>query len=234
LGITGGIIDATAYIDDNAFANDELGQFMNQIFVNSTLANLPSYDIGGFAEFLIEDFIIKAIMMNSRNEADRNFNYYALQVGYALETPMGIGNYRIYGYTTNRGFESWDENQNEKLRGVGLSADQELGSIIGVFARVGWQDDGAVIDHEYLYSGGISVNGKLWGRENDVTGLGYAYLKGPSLGEIDNTNAVEAYVKFHVWDYSDITIDAQYMRDKMRENESRNGLIYGIRINAYF
>jgi porin len=42
LGITGGIIDGTAYLDDNAFANDELGQFMNEVFVNSPVANLPS------------------------------------------------------------------------------------------------------------------------------------------------------------------------------------------------
>ena len=32
LAVTGGIIDSTGYIDDNAFANDETGQFMNDIF----------------------------------------------------------------------------------------------------------------------------------------------------------------------------------------------------------
>lgn len=62
LGITGGIIDATAYIDDNAFANDEIAQFMNSIFVNNSLANLPSYDLGGVAELDISNFSIKGVI----------------------------------------------------------------------------------------------------------------------------------------------------------------------------
>ena len=100
LAVTGGIIDSTGYIDDNAFANDETGQFMNDIFVNSTLANLPSYDIGGAAELEIADFSVRAVVMNSRNEEDNNYNYYALQLGYSPDTPLGQGNYRVYGFTT--------------------------------------------------------------------------------------------------------------------------------------
>ncbi|MDH3579078.1 MAG: hypothetical protein OEM91_00440, partial [Hyphomicrobiales bacterium] len=46
-GLTGGIIDATDYLDDNAFANDEYTQFMNEVFVNAPIASLPSYDWGG-------------------------------------------------------------------------------------------------------------------------------------------------------------------------------------------
>jgi hypothetical protein len=121
-----------------------------------------------------------------------------------------------------------------QLRGIRLSADQELSSIFGVFARIGWQDDDAVIDHDVLYSGGLNISGELWGRENDVAGLGYAYLNGASEGEIDNTHAVEAYVKFQLSAFSDITLDVQYIRDKMRENETRDGFIYGFRMNAYF
>src|SRR4030043_2433333 len=40
LGITGGIIDSTGYIDDNNVANDECGQFMNEVFVNHRNVNL--------------------------------------------------------------------------------------------------------------------------------------------------------------------------------------------------
>jgi hypothetical protein len=234
LGITGGIIDSTEYIDDNAFANDENMQFMNGVFVNNPLANFPSYDIGGLVEFAIENFSIRGMMMNTRNEEDNNFNYYALQFGYEVDTPMGPGNYRIFGYRTSSDFVNWDETGNEKLQGVGLSFDQELSPIVGVFARFGWQDDDAAVDHDALYSGGVNINGKLWGRDDDNAGLGYAYLNGPSDGEIDNTNAVEAYVKFQLCQFSDITLDAQYLRDKLRDNETRNGFIYGVRMNAYF
>jgi porin len=238
LGITGGIIDATAYIDDNNFANDEVSQFMNEIFVNHRNVNLPSYDLGGVIELGIANFSIRGLMMNTKYEAGdesfKDYNYYALQIGYALDTALGKGNYRIYGFTTSKRFQDWDRTGEERLQGVGISADQRLSSIIGVFARLGWQNDAAVIDHESAYSGGVNINGKLWGRENDEIGIGYAYLPGADKAAIDNTNAIEAYTKFKISDFSDVTFNIQYINDNMKQEEDRDGFIYGIRLNAYF
>jgi porin len=238
LGITGGIIDATAYIDDNNFANDEVAQFMNQVFVNNKNVNLPSYDLGGVIELNVSNFSIRALMMNTKFEAEenvfKNYDYYALQLGYNLKTSLGEGNYRIYGFTTSRKFPDWDENKEERLQGFGISADQQLSSIIGVFARLDWQSDSAIIEHEAGYSGGVNINGKLWGRENDEIGIGYAYLTGADEADIDNTNAIEAYTKFKISDFSDITFDVQYVNDNMKQDEDRDGFIYGIRVNAYF
>jgi porin len=238
LGITGGIIDATAYIDDNKFANDEVAQFMNQVFVNNKNVNLPSYDLGGVIELNISDFSIRALMMNSKFESDengfKNYGYYALQLGYNLKTSLGEGNYRIYGFTTSKSFPCWDEEDVDRLQGFGISADQQLSPIIGVFARLDWQNDAAVIDHETGYSGGININGKLWGRKNDETGIGYAYLTGADEADLDNTNAIEAYTKFKMSDFSDITFDIQYIDDNMKRGDDRKGIIYGVRVNAYF
>ncbi len=233
-GITGGIIDATVYIDDNNFANDEVSQFMNDTFVNSTIANLPSYDLGGIAELNISNLSIKGLFMSSKNEESKEYGYYALQLGYKVDTPVGEGNYRIYGFTTNDKFLNWDGTDEENLQGFGISLDQKLGEIFGVFARAGWQDDRAIIDHDQLYSGGININGKLWGREDDEIGLGYAYLNGADKADIDNTNAVEAYAKFKISDFSDITFDVQYINDNLKQEEDQEGFIYGIRLNAYF
>ena len=36
MGVTGGIIDSTVYVDNNEFANDQDSQFMNEAFVNKT------------------------------------------------------------------------------------------------------------------------------------------------------------------------------------------------------
>jgi carbohydrate-selective porin OprB len=115
-----------------------------------------------------------------------------------------------------------------------LSLDQELGSIVGVFVRAGWQDDDAVIDHDSMYSAGINISGEPWGREDDAAGLGYAYLNGADNGDIDNTQAVEAYVRFQLCEFSDVTLDAQYLKDKIRDDDNRDGFIYGLRMNAYF
>jgi porin len=238
LGITGGIIDATAYIDDNKFANDEVAQFMNQVFVNNKNVNLPSYDLGGVIELNISDFSIRALMMNSKFETDeegfKNYDYYALQLGYTLKTSLGEGNYRVYGFTTNDKFPCWDGDDTDSLQGFGISADQQLSPIIGVFARLDWQSDTAIIEHESGYSGGVNINGKLWGRENDEIGLGYAYLTGADQADIDNTNAIEAYTKFKISDFSDITLDIQYIDDNMKRGDDRKGIIYGVRANAYF
>jgi porin len=234
IGITGGIIDSTAYIDDNKFANDEVSQFMNEAFVNHKNVNLPSYDLGGVLELDISNFSARGLFMSTKNEEGREYNYYAMQLGYKIDTPLGEGNYRLYGFTTNKKFQDWDEKGKEKLQGFGISVDQQLSSIIGVFARAGWQNDAAVIDHETAYSGGVNINGKLWGREHDEIGLGYAYLRGADKADIDNTNAIEAYTKFKISDFSDITFDIQYIDDNMKRGDDRKGIIYGVRVNAYF
>lgn len=75
--------------------------------------------------------------MNTRNKDDKNFNYYALQLGYRLDTPLGEGNYRTCYFTSTKKFQNWDGTGDERLQGVGISADQKLGEIIGAFARAG-------------------------------------------------------------------------------------------------
>jgi len=238
LGITGGIIDSTAYIDDNRFANDEVTQFMNEIFVNDTNVNLPSYDIGGVIELDISNVSVRALAMNTKYETDtdthKNYNYFAFQLGYTIDTSLGEGNYRICGFTTNNKFLNWDGTNYENLYGVGISADQELGDIVGVFARLCWQDDSAVVDYASLYSGGININGNLWGRKGDNAGIGYAYLNGADRGEVDSTNAFEAYARFQLTAFSDITVDIQYMSDDYKYKDDIDGFIYGVRVNAYF
>lgn len=238
LGITGGVIDATKYIDDNKFANCECSQFMNEVFVNHTNVNLPSYDIGGIVELNIFNLSIRGLMMNTKFEIEddvfRGYNYYALQLGYTINTSLGEGNYRVYGFTTNDRFPCWDERDEGSLYGYGISADQELSQIIGVFARFSWQNDKAIITHDKVFSGGINISGKLWGRETDEIGLGVAYLDGADCGNIDNTNAFETYAKFKISDFSDITFDVQYVNDNMKHEKNKDGFVYGIRVNAYF
>ena len=234
LALTGGIIDSTCYIDDNAFANCETAQFMNEVFVNHKNCNLPSYDVGGAVELEISKFTIRGVEMATKNEEGRHYNYHALQIGYRADTSWGEGNYRIYGFMTGDKFQTWDESGHECLKGWGISCDQKLGEIIGVFTRMGWQDDEAAVDHDRVYSLGLNVNGKLWGREKDEIGVGYAYLEGADRAEINHTNAAEAYIKFQLCDFSDLTFDLQYMQDKIRENKDPEGFIYGIRLNTYF
>jgi hypothetical protein len=78
LGLTVGIIDATAYIDENAYANCEYTQFMNQALVNAPNGFAPSYDIGGAAEWEVGSWDVTALGMNvGENDDGNNYNFFA-------------------------------------------------------------------------------------------------------------------------------------------------------------
>ncbi len=238
LKITGGIIDATAFIDDNAYANDELEQFMNEAFVNNPIANLPSYDLGGAVELSIDKLEVRGVIMTSKNDEEDTYGYFGLQVGYTLEMPWGKGNYRLYGFTTTKDFPSW-EGGKSYLRGFGVSADQEIvKDLLGAFFRAGWQDDDAVVDYDRFLSFGLNIKGSSWGRSQDEIGIGYGYLHGPSNSEVSHTNVLEGYVKLHLFEYKGLfgsfTVDFQYLNDNLRGDSSNEGYIWTLRFNMSF
>jgi hypothetical protein len=243
LALTGGIIDSTAYLDPHAYANDEVGQFMNDTFVNSTLANLPSYDYGVAAELaLARRWTFTFVWMNSKtgNEdllgriAEETFNYLGTELGYHAETPLGAGNYRLLAYTTDDSFIARDGAGLEALLGVGVSLDQQLTDQLGLFARLGWQDDAAAVDHDVLVSLGVSINGALWGRAQDEIGAALAHLSGAAGSGLDATRAAEAYVEFGVTEWASLTFDLQYIEDDVEAAADPQAVIYGTRLNLFF
>jgi porin len=234
LGLTGGIIDATGYLDENAYSNDEYTQFMNEALVNGPNAFLPSYDIGGALEWEISNFSVKGVVMNvGENDEGNSYHFYAAQFGYALDSGLGEGNYRIIVGTTSEQFLDDKGEDKERLTGVTLSFDQQLGDTVGAWIRFGLQDDAAVIDYDALYSGGIDISGKLWGREDDNIGIGYAYLNGGN-GDIDSSQVAEVYGRFVLNDYFALTLDVQYVKDELDEGDDPEGFIGGLRMTAEF
>ncbi len=235
LGLTGGIVDSTTYVDQNAFANDENTQFMNEALANSRSALFPGDDVGGVVEWEIGSFDVTALGMNvGENEDGNNYNYFAGQIGYRLETLLGQGNYRWIVELTSREFLDKDGNE-ERLLGTFLSCDQELGEIFGVWIRFGWQDDKALVEYDYLLSGGINITGKWYGREYDNIGVGYAYLNGGDDSGFDYTQVAEAYWRFVLHEYFALTADLQYMADECQADEGDiSGVILGIRGTVEF
>lgn len=155
LGLTGGIIDATDYLDENVYANDEYNQFMNAALVNGPNFFLPSYDIGGAVELELGRFDFNAVAMSiGENDEGRPTNYYGIQLRYTLDIRPGNGHYRLILDTTSKDFSNPQGTQLESLRGIIISFDQELGQSLGAWIRIGWQDDKAAIDYGNLLSGG--------------------------------------------------------------------------------
>jgi high affinity Mn2+ porin len=59
--------------------------------------------------------------------------------------------------------------------GVSLNLEQQISPTVGVFARAGWADPNVepwdFTDIDRTVSGGISLNGKNWGRPDDTIGI---------------------------------------------------------------
>ncbi len=234
LMLSAGIIDATDYVDENVFANDEYTQFMNEALVNGPNGFYPSYDTGGGVEWEIGNFDITGVAMNiGENDDGNNYNFYAAQLGYRLETGLGEGNYRAIIDTTSEDFLDEDGDDDESRLAFTLSFDQQLGDIFGAFIRFTWQDDDPAIDYNALYSGGINITGKWYGREQDNFGLGYAYLNGEN--DFDYTQVAEVYWRVLFNDYFAATADFQYMKDEFDTDEDEiEGVIGSIRLTAEF
>ena len=238
LGLTGGIIDATDYLDVNAYANDEYNQFLNQAFVNGPNSFVPSYDLGGVFEWQFHGFsIIGAAMAVGSNgedgENDEPYNFYGIHLGYTLKTGLGEGNYRLLIDTTSSDFSNVQGNAKKANSAVSISFDQELGEILGAWIRFCWQDDAAAIIWGDLYSGGLYINGKLWNRSQDNIGIGYGHLRNGNT-DLDHTDVFETYGRFALNDIFSITADIQYMKDAMKQGSSPSGWIFGLRATAEF
>lgn len=236
LGLTGGIIDACDYMDENAFANDEFSQFMNEALVNGPNAFLPSYDIGGAIEWEIGGFSVKGVAMamgTNDEEPAEPYNFYGIQFGYNVDFGMGEGNYRLILDTTSDDFSNVAGTKMERMSAVLISFDQQLGDILGLWLRFGWQDDDPAILYKDIYTGGVNISGNLWGRDQDNIGIGFGHLRGGNL-EIDKTDVFEVYGRFSLTDIFAITGDLQYMKDSYKVGESPSGWIFGLRATAEF
>ncbi|SPD72910.1 conserved exported hypothetical protein [uncultured Desulfobacterium sp.] len=236
LGLTGGIIDATDYLDENAYANDEFTQFMNEALVNGPHAFLPSYDLGGAMEWEAGGFAVKGVVMQIGENDDGNaYHFYGAQMGYTIETPLGEGTYRILYNQTSDDFCDPGGEDKESLKAGLISFDQALGEILGAWIRFGWSDDKALVCFQDLYSGGINISGKLWGREQDNIGVGYGRLRGGN-DEIDTTQVAEVYARFALNEVFAVTLDLQHLDDeyKAEAGDDIDGWISGIRLTAEF
>ncbi len=238
LGLSGGIIDATAYLDDNAYANDEYTQFMNEALVNGPNSFLPSWDVGGAAEWDLGPFGLRGVYMNvGENEDGNNYNFYGVQFGYTLKTALGEGHYRVNHNWSSKAFLDPDGTAEERRSALLFSFDQALGDVFGAWIRVGFQTDDALIGYQNIYSGGININGTLWGREQDNIGIGYGYLDdAEQTGEsLTYTHVAEGYVRFGLNEYLFLTLDLQYMKDAYVAGENdTDGWIAGVRATCEF
>lgn len=238
LGAIAGIIDATEYLDNNAYANDPYTQFMNAALTFGPNTFVPSYDLGAVLDWDIADWSIHAVVMDVSQNIDKNeYIFYGVQIGYRLKTALGVGNYRLLLDGTSNDFLDVSGTRNTRHQFAILSFDQALGDTFGVFMRMGWQDESPMINYRSIYSGGVDIKGGAWGRHADNIGLGYAYLDGGNQA-LQRTQVAEAYYRFVFNSAFSMTADAQYMQDILRQDSNGEGgpegFLFSVRAALFF
>jgi high affinity Mn2+ porin len=118
--------------------------------------------------------------------------------------------------------------------GVSLNLEQQVTETMGMFVRAGWADGDIepwdFTDIDRTVSGGVSINGKNWGRPDDTIGVAgiinglapnhIAYFAAGGLGVLVGDGAlpnyglediVEAYYSYAITDSTKVTFDYQFI-----------------------
>ena len=254
--LTFGKLDPTAYFDNNDVANDETTQFLGRIFRNSPTIEFPDNTAGIRLAYMPLEWLELGYGVFDGNSdwekvGDNLFNIG--QVTFKTKVFDLPGNYRFLGWNNNVYHTKWldTEKTKEANYGFGLSFDQKVTDIVTLFTRYGWQnpkvynpDIMATGDLNYSlahsWSAGFQLEGKPWGRENDV----FAFAVGQAIASKDYKKAgealdparrakpeghLEAYYRIHVNDHLSLSPDFQYIWNPFGKDvaEDTDGIFVG-------
>ncbi|UCH44808.1 MAG: carbohydrate porin [Nitrospiraceae bacterium] len=175
--VTAGKLDLTNYFDGNKIANDETTQFLADGFINNLSIEFPDNGFGVRLTATPSE-IIDITLGFQEGDADwEDIFEDPFLIGEVVVKPQIAGrqgNYRASVWTNRtphtKILNTGDTNEHNS--GVGISVDQQLIDDLSVFGRLGFQNaDVSLFD--LAWSGGIQVEGSLWGREGDVFAIAY-------------------------------------------------------------
>lgn len=226
---TSGIVDSTDFFISNVYANDEYAQFMSGPLSFGQNVIVPSYDYGTVLQWFSKWFTVTGVYMNvgknTRNTVQ--FNFYAIQLLFKVNTAWGKGHYRFMVDTTDSQLITVN-NTKKSDNLIMASFDQEFGSVFGGWVRFGRQSKDLVGSFANFYSGGINVKGSLWNRDKDDVGIGVVHV---SSGASPMTSSLlfETYYHFVINRNLAVTPDIQYQINHFDNMNVLKGIIAGLR-----
>jgi hypothetical protein len=225
LAISAGRLDLTNYFDRNAGANDETSQFISDGLVNNPMLGLAANGAGIAAVFDPKNrFAFKGGFQQSNSDATNlSQSLYSLgEVDYITRLPaLSVGTYRL-----------WFRNDNSTERNrsaVGISVDQKLNAVIGLFARYGNAE--AEIDRDRFYSGGFQIQNGLVFSPTDFWGVGYAQT---DLAAGDRERLFEGYYNFGISEKFRLSLHLQHVFETPAGTKSVGFLLPAVRLQARF
>ena len=233
IALTLGIIDASQFLDQNAYANDEYNQFMNPALSNAPNTFFPSYDLGVAAVWRMDEWTFSGALMEVHQlTGPDKYTFYGIQARYTLETTLGTGHYRVL-LNGDRDFIDEAGASKQKNDLLIISIDQQFGDSIGVFTRMGWRLDNEPINYRAVYTGGIDISGLSWGRLLDNIGIALGYMYGGNT-RIIRTRLAEAYYRMVITPKLAFTADIQYMDDEYYLIPDAEGMVFSLRATVNF
>ena len=248
--MSAGILDATAAVDDNAYANDETTQFIGAMFRNAANIDFADNNFGVKATYETDMIDVAAQYIDASEDSAGNSGditrnaFVSAQVNFK---PGFIdemeGNYRIFGWTNTNDYAKCDGTGDgkEKMYGFGLSLDQQFTDVFGGFARYSWSrgeiDNGISASH--VWSLGLQANVKGLG-DKDVVAVAYGQIM-PSDEYKDNIDAnaksenhLEVYYSWNVTDYLSISPDFQMVENPFYNENDDTAYVGTIRMQISF
>jgi outer membrane murein-binding lipoprotein Lpp len=235
LSVTAGKAEQLGFLDENAFANDEGKQFVGKPFVNNTVLDseneyTPLIGVKLQPLELLSLSLVGAstsrpyvegtpLAGNSKSKYDNVFSTPFLGSQLTVSPKFGEleGNYRLYGWYAGYNHSRLDADRNfiagrkDKGWGLGVSADQQLTDMIGLFGRFGWNNEDVYVV-KWEASGGVNLKGLIPRREDDQIGLGLAGLVPDGrFAQDDPEYHLELYYRIAVTENLAFTPDIQYV-----------------------
>jgi carbohydrate-selective porin OprB len=235
LQLSAGKTEQLRFLDQNAFANNQNAQFVGKPFVNNTVLDSENeYTMLAGAEFKPIELVSLSVVGastsrpnvegtpledTSKSKYDNVFSTPFLGGQAAVSPKFGEreGNYRLYGWYAGYEHSKLDSGRNPVAGrdargwGLGLSADQQVTEMLGLFGRLGYNNNDVYVT-TWEASGGLNLKGFIPGRAEDNLGLGFAALIPDSRYAEDAPEYhVEAYYRIAMTENLAFSPDLQYV-----------------------
>ena len=200
--ITAGKFSLADYFDNNSYSHDPRSQFLNWSLMSNGAwdyaANTRGYTVGIVFQYVSPSWSFRyagALVPENANGPilEDNFVKYNSQV-IEIEKLINIKNKKgslkllVFNNIANMGnyakasamsFPDVTKTRNNASNkyGFGLNYEQAITDHIGFFSRLSWNDGSnetwAFTEIDQSISAGISMNGKIWHRNDDVLGVAF-------------------------------------------------------------
>jgi porin len=255
--------------DCNPYANDETQQFLNSSLVNNPTIPFPAYTLGVAAHYAPgNDWYITAAAADSQGDYretgfrtafhDEDYFFYIVETGITprLDSSRGPlqGEYAVgVWYRPEPSAISVPEGEDEKYYRdntgfytscaqmiIKENSDEDDAQGLGTFFRYGYAPS-TRNDMTQFFSTGLSCQGLLDGRDNDVlaVGLSRGYFSDGAAGVYteDSETVFETFYNIEMSTWMTLTPSIQYVADPSSSDNGReltDAVVFGLRAQMVF